>query len=235
MSDKRRHADPKEVRKAIINSLMVKSLQAKDLQKSLKKHGLSYSRDRLNDLLNMMMDSGDIERVIEKDIPYPVYSVLLENSKILAEINGITFQSFFKNKMFVEHEAILKEFKLANNENKSIKALLEFFGFYVLGSLIASRMIKKDQRAEWLKQVLDLEEGNSMSLFLEQLVNNDEEKIKTIAKVMDATYQNNMKFLKQSFEYSVSNHIQIRGLKDKEGLKQYDGFLKELKEKSHRR
>ena len=73
--------------------------QAKDLREKLKQKGIDYSRVGLNDLLNLMIDSGDIERIILDNNPYPVYSVT-KKSQIRAEIQGRLFQACSKMKNY---------------------------------------------------------------------------------------------------------------------------------------
>jgi len=197
MSDNRRNAEPKEVKKAIVKILESKPLQAKDLRKALKKMNkkFGYSRDRLNDLLNQMMNEGDIERKMLKDNPYPVYSVL-KKSKTLAEFNGNAFRALFEDGMFKNCGILLNEFEKSKHRKNKADALLQFFGFFVLGSLIASRMYGKKQRTAWLRPVLDLENNNAMSYFLDELMT--EKTLENITQVLIQNYKKNTKILTQA-------------------------------------
>jgi len=197
--DKRRNADLNKVKRAIIELLIPKPLQAKDLRKALKKKDpkkLDYSRDRLNDILNLMINEVDIERISLKDNPYPVYSVL-DLSKTLAEFNGNIFHALFEKGMFQNCGVLLKEFEKSKHKKNKADALLQFFGFFVLGSLIASRMYNdKKQRSAWLRPVLDLDNNNAISGFLDKIV--DEKTLDTITRVLIQNYKKNIKILEQA-------------------------------------
>ena len=201
MSDGRRNTELKEVKNAIVKILVSKPLQAKDLRKALKKmnKNFGYSRDRLNDLLNQMRNGGNIERIMLKDNPYPVYSVLT-NSKILAEFNGNAFRVLFEDGMFKNCGILLNEFEASTLKNNKADALLKFFGFYVLGSLMASRLYDKKLRSDWLKPVLDLEKDKSMSYFLDELVT--EKRLLDIARLLSQNYKDNMRTLSESVKAS---------------------------------
>ena len=244
MSDKRRkdHAEPDKVKKTIVEILKKKPLQAKQLREALKKKGKYYefSRDRLNDILNSMMDKGDITRIVLDKKPYPVYAVT-NKSKILAEIQGDFFQANFKNNMFLNKKNLLKEFQ----ETNPIDPLMKFFGFYVLGSLLASHTLdRKDMtdkklknneleelRQTWLKPVLDLQRGNSMSNFFDEYFDTNKKDVEKIITHLSETYKKNMTILEKSVETSVENNSKIKELSDSSFSKDAIDFINERNKK----
>jgi len=223
MSDKRRkeHAESDKVKTTIIKILKQKPLQAKFLRKALKKKGKQYefSRDRLNDILNQLMDKGDLTRIVLDNNPYPVYAVT-NKSKILAEIQGDYFQASFKNNMILNEERLLKEFQSAKHKRNSIDSLMQFFGFYVLGSLLMSHTIKKennmtskefeDFRQEWLRPVLDLQRGNPMSDYFDKLLGNNEKVLKEMVFILSKEYKLNMSVLGNCAKEMVTNNQKLK-------------------------
>jgi len=208
MSDNRRKAD--KPKNEIMKILIKKTLQAKDLRMSLKKRGIKYSRDRLNDLLNQMMDSGEIERKIQDNNPYPVY-VVRGTSKLLAEFNGIHFGGMFEGGMFKKYQELLNEFESSKHKKTKLDALLQFFGFFVLGSLLASRLYKKEVRSDWLRPVLDLEKKKTISAFFESLVHED--KLVHMARELSKTYPQNTLTLSKALK-TAKNMKELVGSKD---------------------
>lgn len=208
MSDNRRKAD--KPKKEITKILIKKPLQAKDLRMSLKKRGIKYSRDRLNDLLNQMMDSGDIERKIQDNNPYPVY-VNRGTSKLLAEFNGIHFGGMFEGGMFKKYQELLNEFESSKHKKTKLDALLQFFGFFVLGSLLASHLYEKEVRSDWLRPVLDLEKKKTISDFFESLVYED--KLVDMARELSKTYPQNTLTLSKALK-AAKNMKELVGSKD---------------------
>ena len=223
MTDNRRNANLQDTRSEIIKILSVNPKQAKDLRAELVKKGISYSRVGLNDLLNLLIDSGDIQRKIIEDKSYPVYTVT-NKSKILAELQGYYFQAHFKINYFDNHLALLKEFK---KENHAIDPILKFFGFYVLGSLVTSHALEKRDlsdknlkrkdfealRQEWLKPVLDLQRGLTMSDFFDEHFDTKKSDLPGIIKELQK-YKKNMWILESCFENSMENNPKIKKLSD---------------------
>jgi len=236
MSDKRRkdHADPNKVRIAIIKILKQKPLQAKPLREALKKKGKQYefSRDRLNDLLNQLMNKGEITKIILDNKPYPVYAVT-EKSKILANIQGDFFQTVFETHMIKNKEILLKEFQTAKHKRNSIDSLMQFFGFYVLGTLLASYGLdKKDMtdkelsaeqfeelRQEWLKPALNLQRGSFIPDYFDKLTGNNTDVIANIAFVLSKTYKQNYTVLDRCVKNSEVNNPKIKAFEfDKDAV-----------------
>ncbi len=208
MSDNRRKVD--KPKKEIMKILIKKTLQAKDLRMSLKKRGIKYSRDRLNDLLNQMMDSGEIERKIQDNNPYPVYAVR-GTSKLLAEFNGIKFGEMFQYGMSKNNQDLLDEFQSSRHKKTQFDALMQVFGFFVIGSLFASRLYDKKIRSDWLRPVLDLEKGRSISNYFDDLV--PENKLIQVAKEFTKHYPKNMGILKGALR-SAKGMKELVGSKD---------------------
>ena len=245
MSDKRRkdHADLDIVQKMIIKILEKKPLQAKLLRKALKNKGreFDFSRDRLNDLLNQLREKGEITRIVIDNNPYPGYAVT-NKSKILAEMQGDFFQANFKNNMFLNTKNLLKEFQ---KETSSIDPLMKFFGFYVLGSLLAShtldrkdmsdKELKNDKleelRQTWLKPVLDLQRGNSISDFFDKFFDTHKKDIEKIVIHLSETYKNNMAILEKSVDTSVENNRKIKKIADNNFSKDAIDFINERNKK----
>ena len=117
--------------------------------------------------------------------------------------------------MFKNCGDLLDEFEKSEHKKNKADALLQFFGFIVLGSLIASRMYDKKQRPVWLKPVLDLERNNSISYFLDKIVN--EKTIEIITQVLIQNYKKNTKILGRAI---------IESKKIKEITKDSKGLLK---------
>jgi len=177
-------------------------MQAKELRLALEKENISYSRDRLNDLLNLMMDSADIERIVLDNQPYPVYSIL-KKSKISAEYNGTQFGLGFRYSMFHKKHLnnLIDEFQ-TNHKKTKLDAILEYFGFIVLGSLLSSRIYdNKEQRTEWLKPVLDLERNCGMSDVIEGIANENE--LVLMAKELIKKYPKNMSMLGDTTKFAL--------------------------------
>lgn len=215
MSDKRRKTSLKDLRLTIIKSLQQKPMQAKELRTALDKKGISYSRDRLNDMLNLMMDSGDIERKVIDSNVYPVYSIL-KKSKLLAESNGILFAHNFQYGMFHKKhiQNLLDEFEESPHKKNQVDAMLEYLGFIVMGSVLVSKTFyeNKEQRSNWLKPVLDLEHGWGMSEFFD-VISDDKILLKTI-KELWKKYPQNMSMLKKAFEAQIKINDLIEGRED---------------------
>ena len=223
MTDNRRNANLQDTRSEIIKILSVNPKQAKDLRAELVKKGISYSRVGLNDLLNLLIDSGDIQRKMIEDKSYPVYTVT-NKSKILAEVQGYYFQAHFKINYFGNHVALLKEFQ---KENHHIDPILKFFGFYVLGSLITSHALEKKDlsdktlkqkdfealRQEWLKPVLDLQRGPAMSDFFDEYFDTKKSDLPRIIKELQK-YKKNMWILESCFDNSMENNPKMKKLSD---------------------
>ncbi len=223
MSDNRKKVD--KPKKEIMKILIKKTLQAKDLRMSLKKRGIKYSRDRLNDLLNQMMDSGDIERKIQDNNPYPVYAVR-GTSKLLAEFNGIQFGGMFEYGMFKRYQELLNEFESSKHKKTKLDALLQFFGFFVLGSLLASRLYDKKLRSDWLRPVLDLEKNKSISTFFEGLVHED--KLVYMVKELSKKYPDNTWTLGNAVKATKSMKELVGSKDDVKGLeKMFKVFVDE--------
>jgi len=225
MSDKRRkeHAKLDEVKIAIITILKQKPLQAKLLREALKKKGKQYkfSRDRLNDILNQLMDKGNLTRIVLDDNQYLAYAVT-NKSKILAEIQGDYFQASFKNNMILNEERLLKEFQSAKHKRNSIDSLMQFFGFYVLGSLLMSYTIKKEKdmtnkefedfRQAWLGPILDLQRGNPISDYFDRLFGNDEKVLKEMVFILSKEYKLNMSVLGNCAKEMIKNNQKLKEL-----------------------
>ena len=155
--------------------------------------------------------------------PYPVYSVL-EKSKTLAEFNGNAFRALFEEGMFKNSGTLLTEFEKSKHKKNKVDALLQFFGFFVLGSLLASRMYDKKQRTAWLRPVLDLENNNTMSYFLDELVT--EKTLENITKVLTQNYKKNTKILGQTIK--ASKNIKLISKDSKGLLKLFNDFNQRL-------
>jgi hypothetical protein len=204
--------------------------QKKDLNESLEKLGkeYQYSRDRLNDLLNLMIDSGDIERTFIKNNPYPVYAVI-KKSKLLAEFNGIQFGRMFSYGLLKPelNDMLMKEFEFPKQKRTQLNALLEYFGFIVLGSLLASRLYDKEIRSDWLKPVLDLERSWMLSKFFDSHIH--EEKLEYMVEELLKKYPENMDILDRAV--NTSNEMKEIVEKKGEGLeKMFKDFVDEHKE-----
>ncbi len=153
MSDKRRRYEQKEVKKTIAKILSEKPLQADGLRKALEKQSIKPGRNTLNLILNTMINSGDIERFIERDNPYPLYRVT-STSKIIIELQAFKFVHSFIEKMMANKNTAIQEF---NFDKDPIGALMSTYGFYVLTCMLVSTRFKTDeQRETWIKAVLDL-------------------------------------------------------------------------------
>jgi len=244
MSDKRRkdHAKPDKVRIAIITILKQKPLQAKFLREALKKKGKQYkfSRDRLNDILNQLMDKGDLTRIVLDNNQYSVYAVT-NKSKILAEIQGDYFQASFKNNMILNEERLLKEFQSAKHKRNFIDSLMQFFGFYVLGSLLMSYTIKKEKdmtneefedfRQEWLSPILDLQRGNPISDYFDKLLGNNEKVLKEMVFILSKEYKLSMSVLGNCAKEMIKNNQNLKELSKDTFSKDVIDKLKERNKK----
>jgi hypothetical protein len=223
MADKRRNTSLRNTRTEIIKILSANPKQAKDLRSELGEKGIGYSRVGLNDLLNLLIDSGDIQRKIIEGNSYPVYAVT-DKSKILAELQGYYFQAHFKINYYGNHISLLKEFQ---KENHTIDPVLKFFGFYVLGSLVTSHALEKKDlsdkdlkqkdfevlRQEWLKPVLDLQRGLAMSDFFDEYFDTKKSDLPRIIEELQK-YKKNMWILESCFENSMKNNPKIKKLSD---------------------
>ena len=228
MSDKRRkeHADHKKVRLEIIKILRNKPLQAKALREALAKKGkqFDFHKDSLNEILKKLRVDGEITRIILDDNPYPAYAVT-EKSKILAEFQGYYFQAHLKRNMFDNHETLFKEFKEQKNRADPI---LKFFGFYVVGSLLMSHGLDKthmtnknisqeefeELRQVWLKPVMDLQKGNSMSEFFDDNFDINKKSLVDIITELDKSYKKNMALLNLCADHSNLNNPKMKKLSD---------------------
>ena len=232
MSDKRRrgHVSPMEVKRAIIKILRNKPLQKKYLEIALKKKGkkFDFSTDRLHDFLNEMIESVDIERKLMKENLYPVYTVT-EKSKLLAEFNGIQFGTMFSYGMLKPelNDMLMKEFELPKHKRTQLNALLEFFGFIVLGSLLASRLYDKKIRSDWLSPVLDLEKRWMISEHFDSHIY--DERLEDMVKELLKKYPENMDILDRALKTSID----IKEFTEKKGKgieKWYKDFVDQNKE-----
>ncbi len=226
MTDRREHTDPDKVRLAIIKILKEKPLHAKPLRDTLAKKGkqFAFSRDRLNDILNKLMDDGELTRIILDNKPYPFYAVT-EKSKILAEFQGHYFQTHLKRNMFDNNVKLIEEFQEQKN---NLDPFLKFFGFYVVGSLLVSHGLDKthmtdrklsvkefeELRQEWLKPVLNLQNGNSMSKFFDEIFDNKKGDLEKTVTELGKSYKKNMKLLELCYQHSNLNNPKAKELSD---------------------
>ncbi len=228
MSDKRRlnHAEPRKVDTAIIKILKQKPLHAKPLRDELAKMGkaFEFSRDRLNDILNKLMDKGELVRIILDNKPYPFYAVT-DKSKILAELQGHYFQAHLKRNMIDNNVKLIEEFQ----EKKNLAdPILKFFGFYVVGSLLVSHGLDKthmsnkklstkefeELRQEWLKPVMNLQNGISMSDFFDKVFDTRKGELVEIITELTKSYKKNMALLNLCADNSYENNPKLKKLSD---------------------
>jgi len=200
MSDNRKKMGFDDFKKLVVKILVKKPLQAKNLKLELEKEGVAYSSDRLNDLLNQMMYSGDIKRTIQDGNKYPVYEVR-GTSKVRAEFNGLVFRAFFEDSMFKNYNMLMKEFEYSKHNKNNTDALLQFLGFFVLGSIIASHQYGKKLRPDWIRPVLDLERGNRFSYFIDQLMTEDT--LVEMIHLLERNYKENMSVLEEATRGSM--------------------------------
>jgi len=169
----------------------------------------TISRMGLWKILDKLEKQGEIEKIVlDGSLGYQISP----KSKIIAEIQGDHFQANFKNNMFRNEEKLMKEFQSTKHEKNIIDSLIQFFGFYVLGSLLASRMINKKQRSQWLRPVLDLERGNSTSVFFDNLLGNNEKALKEMVFVLKQNYKLNMAILGKCIENGIDSNQKIKDL-----------------------
>lgn len=184
-------------------------------QPEIQKHS-KLSQKGLWKVLNRLERLGEIERIVLNGV-YPVYQIS-HKSKILAEFNGKSFRAIFEKRMFENFGKLVYEFELSKHKKNKADALLQYLGFFVLGSLLASRQYTdKELRSNWLKPVLDLEKNHSMSYFLDQIIS--ERTLVKITKSLLENYKMNMKVLGDT----VKTTKQIKELTEREpkGLEWY--------------
>jgi len=202
----------------------------------------TLSRMGIWKILNRLEKHGEIEKILTtKGITYKV----LSKSKILAEIQGDYFQASFKNNMILNEERLLKEFQSAKHKRNTIDSLMQFFGFYVLGSLLMSHTIKKEKnmtnkefedfRQEWLRPVLDLQRGNSMSDYFDELLDNNEKVLKEMVFILSKEYKLNMSVLGNCTKEMIKNNQKLKELsKDTFSKDVIDGLKDRNKKKKKR-
>ena len=189
--------DAKTPDHAIIRILSGGTIAQPEIQKMIKKkpYSIELTRMGLWKILDRLEKKGEIEKKFLDGVY--VYNVS-PKSKILAEVLGVTFQVLFKSKMKIadSQENIFEEF---GSKDNPVDALLKYFGFYVLGSMLASRMIKdKKQRTYWLKVVLDLEKRQPISEIFEDWIGHNEETTKNLILALRQKYKKNMAVLGHS-------------------------------------
>jgi len=143
---------------------------------------------------------GKLEK--QKDIKKTVFDGVFvykdsSKSKIVAEMSGIDFALHFK-KMFIDKPELVKEFGLTKKTKNNPEALMRFFGFYVLSTLVISRIISKEQRSNWLAVALDLEKSVPMSTFFERFTENNDKTIKEIAITLKENYKKNFAYMSKT-------------------------------------
>ena len=149
------------------------------------------SRTSLFKQLDKMIHEDLITKSVPKDKRYPVYAIV-KNSILDVEMNSHFFREEVNGELFKHIIEILQEFYTSANkkkltpDSKFVKALLEYFGFYVLFALMEGvqapmklskfEKLTEDQYTKklqvWLKTSLSLEESIwSPSIVFKNLVN----------------------------------------------------------------
>lgn len=173
-----------------------------EFYKNKKNKDETFTEMGLRKVMSRLEKKGDVEKIVsERGMVYRV----LQKSKILAEIKGITFMGIFKSGMLIHDEKLLAEFDIKN----PIDALMKYFGFYVLGSLLASRMVAEEQRPDWLKHVLNLEEGNKISEYFENIYGVNPEVVTKITEVLQHQYKENYAILDESVKKSLDGYQEL--------------------------
>lgn len=198
----------------------------------------TISRMGLWKILDKLEKQGEIEKIVlDGSLGYKISP----KSKILAGIQGDYFQASFKNNMILNEERLLNEFQSAKHKRNSIDSLMQFFGFYVLGSLLMSYTIKKEKdmtneefedfRHEWLSPILDLQRGNPISDYFDKLFGNNEEVLKEMVFILSKEYKLNMSVLGNCAKEMIKNNQKLKELsKDTFSKNVIDG-LKERNKK----
>lgn len=156
------------------------------------------SRMGLWKILDRLEKKGEIESKFIAGIKF--YNVL-KKSKLLAQFNGIQFGNMFQYGLFKRHQELVKEFESSKNKKTKLDALLQFFGFFIIGSLLVSRIYSKDLRTDWLRPVLDLEKNGSMSKFFEGITYED--KLVYMIRELSKKYPENIWTLGEALKGSV--------------------------------
>ena len=196
------------------------------------------SRMGLWKILNKLEKKGEIEKIVlDGNLGYQVSP----KSKILAQIQGDFFQSRFKNRMMVNEKKLLREFQSAKHKRNLIDSLMQFFGFYVLGSLLISHAIQKEKnmtnkqfedfRQEWLKPVLDLQRGNPISNYFDKLIGTNPKICDEIVFLLSKEYKLNMYVLGNCAKEMVQNDLKLKDMFEGSFSKEMIDFVNERNKK----
>ena len=189
--------DAKAPEKVIMDILKEGSKIQPEIQEIIKEkfNESKLSRMGLWKILDRLEKQGEIKSKFIGGIK--LYEIVYNKSKLLAEITGIDFALHFKQ-MFIDKPELMKEFGLARKTKNNPEALMRFFGFYVLSTLVISHVINNKQRSSWLAAALDLEKSLSLSTFFEEFTENNDKTIKEIAITLKENYKKNFAYMTET-------------------------------------
>lgn len=163
----------------------------------------TLSRMGLWKILNKLEKQGEIEKIfLDGNLGYQI----LHTSKINAEFCGLYFQAKAKRN-FLDNIEIMNEFGSGNFKDVDVNTLMKFFGFYVLYSLITSRIVNKKQRKAWLSSALNLEKTLPISDFFE-VIGRDEKKVMELTHQLRKKFSKNFAYMSKAFIDTTYDKIQ---------------------------
>lgn len=203
----------------IYDLFMIKFNKNKREEENFTKVGLWKALVRLE-------KKGDVEKIVsEKGIVYRV----LQKSKILAELNSITFSALFEKELFRLNPKLVSEFQNSKHKKTTLDGLLMFLGFRILGTHLASQQYEdKDLRSHWLKSALDLEKHGSMTGFFDAVIN--EKYLYLITEELIKNFPDNYHVLSKVFDSAnyMKKYVDEKGKGLEKILKDFvDDFNKE--------
>lgn len=174
---------------------------------SKKPYKLDLTRMGLWKILNKLEKKGEIEKSLSDN---GFVFQISPKSKIFAEFCGKLFQSFTQGN-FIVKDGLGKEFGIVNPKTINADSLIQFFGFYVLYSIIASdTTLPKKQGSYWLNSALNLQQGFPMSEFFKAFVSDNEKIIKKIKFELKEKYKKNFGHMSSIFIETTYNKLKIK-------------------------
>lgn len=175
-------------------------------------------------ILDKMEQKGEIEKIV---LDGKIGFQITPKSKILAELQGHYFQAHLKQNMLDNNVKLLEEFQEQKN---NLDPFLKFFGFYVVGSLLVSHGLNEkhmtthdkklsvkeleELRQEWLKPVLNLQNGNPISEFFDEIFDSKRGDLEKTITELKKSYKKNMALLELCYQHSNLNNPKMKKLSE---------------------
>lgn len=202
-----------------------------EIKEYLKKYGKEYEGKGLNKRLNALIEKGIIERN-DNAKPRKLYRVRLDTNTI-TEINGVFFKLATTITLANNFQTIFDEISSTNKlkeitpDQSYTKSCMEFFGLYVLLTLIVSldipnRIMNKklkgseyyNVRQLWMNNALSLEEGIRRASYMFELMIKEKEMEKKLVLSLKQLYPDTMKLTGNIVKNTVDHLDVVKRLKN---------------------